>query len=147
MLAPTDSKISLTDTCKSTFGPIITHLISTWKLTESHANINMRYHTHLPLFNNPAICIGGRPISFPQWNHKGIHILSDIVSQNILQSFQELSSLYNLPGTSFFFYLQLRCALRGYEVPWGEKLKTIIPSIKYVLVKQPKAWYQFYKHS
>lgn len=67
--------------------------------------------------------MGGRPISFPHWSDKGIHTLSDITSNKTLRSFQDLKSQYNLPGTSFFFYLQIRSALRAYGVPWGENLE------------------------
>ena len=84
---------------------------------------SIKFHPHLPLFNNFALGLGGHPISFPQWRDKGINTLSGIIADNALRTFQDLKSHFNLPGTSFFFYLQLRSALRAYGVPWGENLE------------------------
>ena len=108
--------------CKSKFGSLISHLVAIWRTVESHSSNHFKFHPHLPLFNNFALCLGGHPMSFPQWRDKGINTLSDIMSDNALRSFQDLKSHYNLPGTSFFFYLQLRSALRAYGVPWGENM-------------------------
>ena len=106
---------------------------------ESHSSTHIKFHPHLPLFNNFSLCLGGQLISFPQWSDKVINTLSDITSENTLRSFQDLKSHFNLPGTSFFFYLQLRSALRAYRVPWGETWN-LIQSIKYVEIFLPKAW-------
>lgn len=109
--------------CRSKFGTIVSHLIATWRTVESYSKTHLKYHSYLPLFNNFDLCLGKQPISFPQWSDKGINTLSDITSDNTLRSFQDLKSHYDLPGTSFFFYLQIRSALRAYGVPWGEKLE------------------------
>ena len=100
-------------TCKSKFGSLISHLVATWRTVVSHSSTHLKFHPHLPLFNNFSLCLGGQLISFPQWSDKVINTLSDITSENTLRSFQDLKSHFNLPGTSFFFYLQLRSALRA----------------------------------
>ena len=55
---------------------------------------------------------------FPKRDEKGVHTLQDIVGMQGLREFQDLQRSYNLPGTSFFFYLQLRASMRAYGVPW-----------------------------
>ena len=88
---------------------------------ESHSSTHLKFHPHLPLFNNFSLCLGGHPIFIHQWSDKGINTLSDITSDNTLRCFQDLKSHFNLPGTYFFFYL--RSALRAYGVPWGKNLE------------------------
>ena len=39
-----------------------------------------------------------------------------------LRSFQNLCDIYNLPGNTFFFYLQLRASMRAHGVPWQTAL-------------------------
>ena len=107
---------------------------------------HLKFHPHLPLFHNFSLCLGGHPIFFPLWSDKGINTLSDITSDNTLRSFQVLKSHFNLPGTSFFFYLQLRSALRAYRVPWGETWN-LIQSIKYVEIFLPMAWCPLFTRS
>ena len=62
------------------------------------------------------------PIRFPRWSSKGVHTLGDLFDENGLRSFQNLCDIFNLPGTSFFFYLQLRTAMMTYGVPWQTSL-------------------------
>ena len=106
---------------------------------------SIKIPSSLSLFNDFALCLGGHPISFPRWRDKGINTLSDIIADNALRSFQDLKSHFNLPATSFFFYLQLCSALRAYRVPWGENLEPH-PIIKYVVVHLPKAWSPLFTH-
>uniref|UniRef100_A0A0E9S1U3 Uncharacterized protein n=1 Tax=Anguilla anguilla TaxID=7936 RepID=A0A0E9S1U3_ANGAN len=37
-----------------------------------------------------------------------------------LRTFSDQKETYNLPGTSFFLYLQLRSVMRAYRVPWSQ---------------------------
>lgn len=104
--------------CQLRFGPIISYLVRTWRLVEAHCHILSKWHTLSPIFNNKALLIGGRPISSPQWEQSGISHLKDIFDEYGLLSFSNIQSAFNLPGTSFFFYLQLRSALKAYGVPW-----------------------------
>ena len=41
-----------------------------------------------------------------------------------LSAFNDLKAEYDLPGTSFFFYLQLTSAMKAYGIPWGVPLLT-----------------------
>jgi len=63
-----------------------------------------------------------RPITFPTWEKQGARLLGDVYDSNGFCSFQEIRSNFNLPGASFFFYLQLRASLKAYGVPWGQPL-------------------------
>lgn len=74
--------------------------------------------------NNKDLLIGGRPITFSQWEKKGIHYLGDIFDVHGLCSFQDLKDYFDLPGTSLFFYLQPRAALKAHGVPWQYPLPT-----------------------
>ncbi len=105
------------------FGPIISNLLSVWWSVEEIIP-SPKFHPYVPLFNNHSISICGNPISFSSWSGKGIHILSDIIHENRLRAFQELKQMFNLPGNTFFFYLQLRSAFNAYGVPWGTNMDT-----------------------
>lgn len=108
--------------CQLRFGPIISHLVKVWRLAETHCHISCKWHTFSPIFNNKALLIGGRPISAPQWERKGVHYLGDIYNDQGLLSFSDIKDAFNLPGSSFFFYLQLRSALKAHGVPWQNPL-------------------------
>lgn len=57
----------------------------------------------LPRINFISKKINKKPISFPPWEHKGIHNFMDIIGQDGLREFHDLKKCYNLPGSSFFF--------------------------------------------
>ena len=105
------------------YGPIVTHLISTWRLVSRQTDSNMPWHQHSPIFNNFHLLSGNSPFSFPQWSRKGINILADIFNDQGLRSFQDIREQYDIPGTSFFLYLQLRSSMRAYGVPWRAQLQ------------------------
>lgn len=123
--------------CQLHFGPIISHLIKTWRLAESYCHVSCNWHTLSPLFNNKALLIGGRPITAPQWEQREVHYLKDIFSEVGLLPFSDLQNGFSLPCSSFFFYLQLRSALKAYGVPWQESLP--IHPIRKWFTMQPKA--------
>ncbi len=104
------------------FGPIVSNVIRTWRLVESECKISCKWHTLSPLFNNKGLLIGGRPISPSYWSNSDIHYLKDIYSDTALRSFQDIRNSFNLPGSSFFFCLQIRSALKAYGVPWQQPL-------------------------
>ena len=114
---------NLTDEyCMERFGPIIAHAVRIWKQTENIFQWEIPWHKNTPIFRNNRLLIGQRPITFSQWQRCGINTLPDMMSNDGLMTFQELKSKFNLPGTSFFFYLQLRTAMRTYGVPWNDNL-------------------------
>uniref|UniRef100_A0A8C1LC25 Reverse transcriptase domain-containing protein n=1 Tax=Cyprinus carpio TaxID=7962 RepID=A0A8C1LC25_CYPCA len=120
--------------CKSRFGPIVTHLLSTWRDVERRLQLVTIWHKHSPIFHNNNLLSGNTPFHCPQWTHHKVNTLGDIYDDSGLQSFQNLKTQYNLPGTSFFMYLRIRSALRAYGVPWNSQLpihplrKLILPS-------------------
>ena len=68
-------------------------------------------------FNNDKLLIGGQPIHFPDWERNNICTLGDIYGDEGLHTFQDICAKFGTPRTSFFFYLQLRAALKGSGVP------------------------------
>ena len=96
----------------------------TWRMVEKHCHISNIWHTLSPIFNNKALLIGGRPISAPPWEQGGVHYLKDIFNNYGLLSFSDIKNAFNLPGSSSFFHLQLRSALKAYGVPWQDRLPT-----------------------
>ena len=108
--------------CQTKFGPIVAHSIYVWRYIAQLGQWDTKWHLDTPIFDNNSLLLGGKPIRFPNWQKKGIHKLSDIYSESGLRSFQELKQIYNIPGTSFFFYLQLRTAMHTYGVPWNQPL-------------------------
>ncbi len=111
-----------TSQCKVQFGPIVSHLIIVWRSVEKMCKIDKKWNMFSPIFNNLGLLIDGCPISFPRWKAKGIHTLGDVFDENGLCSFQKLCETFKLPGTSFFFYLQLRSSMKAYGVPWQTPL-------------------------
>ena len=61
--------------------------------------------------------------------------MGDIFSLDGLRSFQDIKNSFNLPGTFFFFYLQLRAALKAHGVLWQHPLPTH-PLHKLILTKR-----------
>ena len=109
--------------CQLRFGPLISHVIQIWRYSQKSCGILCPWHLESPIFNNNQILTGQRPVTFSQWEKKGIHTLGDVYNDTGLRSFQDLKDYYDLPGSSFFFYLELRAALRAYGVPWGRPLE------------------------
>jgi len=95
-----------------------------WRLVEKHCHLSCKWHTFSPIFNNKALLIGGRPICAPQWEQRSVHFLKDIYNDFGLLSFADIKDAFDLPGSTFFFYLQLRSALRAHGVPWQCPLPT-----------------------
>lgn len=108
--------------CRCSFGPIISHLLSVWRSVEKLCGYSHVWNSKTPLFNNPNLLIGDQPIQFSEWRERGISVLGDIYADEGLYSFQILCSKFNLPRSSFFFYLQLRLALKAGGVPWQSPL-------------------------
>src|SRR4029434_6740651 len=106
------------------FGPIISHLMRMWRMVEKHCHISYIWHSLSPIFNNKVLLICGRPRLAPPWEQGGVHYLKDIFNNYGLLSFSDIKNAFNLPGSLFFFYLQLRSALKVYGVPWQNRLPT-----------------------
>ena len=108
--------------CNLKSGPIISDLISVWRLMSKHTKSIIKIHQHFPLFHNYDLLLGGWSASFPHWSDRGIHIISDITKYFSLRSFQDIQQQFKLPTSSFFFYLHLRSALNVLRIPRGQEL-------------------------
>jgi len=53
-----------------------------------------------------------------------VNVLKDLYSVHGLRAFNDLQAEFDLPHSSFFFYLQLRSAMGVYGLPWGTDLPT-----------------------
>ena len=107
---------------KLKFGSIITELISTWSAVEKFCKVSPNWYLQSPIFFNSCLQLGGHPIYFSSWANNGVFTFSDIFGAEGLRSFSDIQKLFNLPGSSFFFYLQLPTAMRTYGVPWDGTL-------------------------
>lgn len=94
----------------------------------------MKWHTHTPIFKNKLLCLESKPFNFPSWSKYGIHILSHFINDEGLRSFEDLRKKYNLPSTSFFFYLQLRSIIKVNEVSWENELPKH-PLLNHIITK------------
>lgn len=109
---------------KTHFGPIISYLLRTCHTVLKHADVDLRWHRHSPVFNNFSLLIRKKPVSFPLWRNKGVNIFRDLFDDDGLRAFRDLQAEYGLPGSLFFFYFQLKAAMKAYGVPWGIALLT-----------------------
>lgn len=107
---------------KNKYGPIIAYLMSIWSKVNHFMKTN-KYYSQSPIFHNYSLQIGRKTISFPPWERQGVHTLGTIIGSNGLREFKDLQGAYNLPAASFYFYLQLRAAMRAHGVPWGHTLE------------------------
>lgn len=108
--------------CALRFGPIIAHLLSTWKVVERQAGSMSKWHHHFPLFNNNGFLSGSTPFRSSQWAECNITTLGDLYDDKGLRTFQDLRSKYNIPASTFYFYLRIRSALKALGVPFNTKL-------------------------
>lgn len=103
---------------------MVLYLLSIWRKVEKFVGYSSGWAPYFPLFNNDKLLIGGHPIHFPHWEEKGISTLGDVYGEERLLSFQDLCTKYDIPRTSFFFYLQLRSTLKANGVSLQAPLTT-----------------------
>ena len=90
-------------------GPIVTHLIQVWRSVEKICDISCRWHLQSPIFNNKGLLIGGETC----------HLFSVGKGRDTVFGWY-----FRLGWFNFFFYLQLRAALKAHGVPWQHPLPT-----------------------
>lgn len=100
------------------YGIIISSTLKAWRDAEKTLGGPFKLTLSSPLWNNPCLMSGKQPFTSPIWSSKGIHIVDDIYNNGTLRTFQDLQHHYDLPGSSYFLYLQLRSAMKAYGVPW-----------------------------
>ena len=94
-------------------GPVISFLLTSYHTVMKHVGIDYKWHNHTPIFNNFSLLTGNMPFSFPHWKSRGVNVLKDLYSVHGLRAFKDLQAESDLPSSSFFFYMQLRSAMRG----------------------------------
>lgn len=109
--------------CKLYFGPLISHLILTWRTIVRQSNSHVKWHKHFPLFRNHKLLIGNAPFHCPQWESRGVRTLGDVCDENGLRSFQDIREQFDLPASTFFRYLQLKSALWSHRTSLNCVLK------------------------
>lgn len=106
------------------WGPIISFLLISYRTVMTHVGIDYKRHNHTPIFNNFSFLTGNMPFSLPHWKNRGVNTLKDLYNVHGLPAFNNLQAKFDVPSISFFFYMQLRPAMRAYGVPWGAALPT-----------------------
>lgn len=112
--------------CIARYGPIVSHIIAVWRCAEKTCGIKSSWNPYSPVFNNDGILINKCSIKRAQsrqWYDNGVRSLGNIFGENGLLSFEDLCVHFNLQRSTFFFYLQLRTAMKTYGVPWQAPLK------------------------
>lgn len=112
--------------CMDLFFPSISHLVVVWHRVGKVFEIDSIWTSHSPIFNNESILIDKCPIKraqCKQWWDNGVRALGKLIDLNGLLSFDDLRIQFNLQHSTFFFYLQLRTAMKTYGVPWQAPLK------------------------
>lgn len=118
--------------CMSRFGPILSHAIAVWRCAEKACGIKCSWNPHSPIFNNEDILINKCSIKRAhcrQWYDNDVRSFGKIFGDKGLLSFEDLCVQSNLQRSTFFFYLQLRTAMKTYGVPWQTPL-TVHPLLK-----------------
>ena len=88
--------------------PVTINTLKAWRLVrrlEGRSNITSIY---TPIINNPAFPPGSSDPGFRQWSNKNIKSLSDLLSDDKLMSFEQLTNKYKLSKQDFFRFLQIR---------------------------------------
>ena len=55
---------------KKDFGPLIAHLIESWKGALKLSRTTTKWHHFSPIFHNHSLLSNSRPFSFPQWSER-----------------------------------------------------------------------------
>lgn len=84
-----------------------------WKQTKSHFKLKPISYA-LPITGNPTFPPSILDNTFNLWMNRGIHTIGELYINGIFASFAQLQSKYNIPGSSFFRYLQIRNYVRKY---------------------------------
>ncbi len=101
------------------YGPSVASAMKNFRVAENHLCGNLKFHQNTPLWHNVNILIANRPLDFRPWASKGIRTVGDLFSDKGMLSFQDLCHFFGLSGSSFFFYFQVRSALKSHNVPLG----------------------------
>ena len=103
-----------------TYGPIIANTIANFRRAEGHLCYTNKWHRNTTV-HNMHLMSGNKPFVFKEWSESGIFTLDLLFNEKGLLSFEELQASFDVPKTSFYFYLCLRLALKCYGAPWGER--------------------------
>lgn len=102
-------------------GPIIANTIKHFRIVERDLRGNLNCHKDVPLWHNMNVQIGNKPLDFKPWSLKGINVVGDLYDGNGMFSYQDLKDRFDLQDSSFFYYLQIRSALKAHSVPLRAK--------------------------
>lgn len=84
-----------------------------WKQIKSHLKLKPIFYA-LPITGNPTFPPSILDNTFNLWMNRGIHTIGELHINGIFASFAQLQCKYNIPGSSFFRYLQIRNYVRKY---------------------------------
>lgn len=91
-----------------TKNPMIINTFRAWQESHTVLGLDISMLRKTPLWNNPHIPYSIADGTLKKWVNSGIKTVEDLNSNNILSSFQQLSSKFNLPQHNHFKFFQIR---------------------------------------
>lgn len=92
---------------------MIHNTIRIWKQIRAHFKLKSIFYA-LPITGNPTFPPSTLDNTFYLWKNRGIHTI-ELYIKGVFASFAQLQGKYNLPGSSFFRYLQIRDYVRTHK--------------------------------
>lgn len=92
---------------KNTDNPIVINMTDVWFDICKYLNINPSWSRFNPIWGKGNFKPGEYDSGFQAWAEKGLRKVQDMYREDeVLMSFSEISTKYNIPTTHFFKYLQ-----------------------------------------
>ncbi len=79
---------------------------------------------HTPIAYNHLFKPSELDLGFAAWRNKGLQSIGDLYVDEMFASFSQLQSIFNLPGSNFFQYLQIRHYVKEVIPQFVSKPKT-----------------------
>lgn len=115
--------LSQTPKRKDRSNPILQCSRETW--AKVHKLLHTPHHKQMysSIWNNPSIKIGRKSVMWDTWLNKNVTRISDLYSNGLFQSFEELKQNFDLEKTDFWRYLQLRSCVMSLKIPTDDTNK------------------------
>ena len=128
---------TLKNLLKDTHNPFVKNTIRVWYKIQSYFKIEPDITGFTPIWGNCRFAPGRSDLGFKLWAERGISKVMDMYNENdVLYSFDDLKTIYNIPSKHFFKYLQIRSyiltALKKspYRPPLSSLEKAVLDHLK-----------------
>lgn len=88
--------------------PVTLNTVKAWRLVCGLEGRSKFTSVFTPIVNNPDFQPGMVDTGFEQWRANGVHRLRDLLSGNVVMTFEQMIEKYSIPRRDFFRYLQIR---------------------------------------